>query len=156
MLHLLLHCVIQSPHTSFIHDTIIQSTMTSKNSIVFTCPRCKTGQFSSQRALSVHLNSDKCKNLSLWSDTTNKRKHYSIPPSTAQLANSILKNMSKRHDSGLTPNHHSLLVHPTMSQLSSWVNVMNNNLCLHQMILILTIVIISTIIMINSHKTLLR
>ena len=26
--------------------------------------------------------------------------------------------MSKRHDSGLTPNHHSLLVNPTMSQLS--------------------------------------
>lgn len=88
------------------------------NSIVFTCPQCKTGQFTSQRALSVHLNSNKCKNLSLWSDTTNKRKHYSIPPSNAQLADSILKNMSKRHDSGLTPNRHSLLVHPTMSQLS--------------------------------------
>ena len=92
--------------------------MASTYSIVFTCPRCKTGQFASQHALSVHLNLNKCKNLSLWSDNTNKQKHSSILPFNAQLAASMLNTIFKRHDSGLMPNHHSLLVHPSMSQLS--------------------------------------
>ena len=83
------------------------------------CPRCKTGNWFSQRALTVHLNSELCQNLSLWRFSTNSAKRKSTFGSNSKFASSILDNMNKRHHSGLSRNVHCLSVNPSLSQLSS-------------------------------------
>jgi len=83
------------------------------------CPRCKTGNFNSDRALTVHLNPKSCRNLSLWGLTSKGTKRQSTLGSTAKFASSILENINKRHHSGMSRNVHCLSVNPSLSQLSS-------------------------------------
>jgi hypothetical protein len=83
------------------------------------CPRCKTGNFNSDRALTVHLNSESCRKLSLWGFTSKSTKRKSTFGSYSKFASSILDNMNKRHHSGLSRNVHCLSVNPSLSQLSS-------------------------------------
>ena len=83
------------------------------------CPRCKTGNFNSERALNIHFNSESCRNLSLWRLTSNGTKRKSSFGSNTKFASSILDSMNKRHHSGLSRNVHCLSTNPTLSQLSS-------------------------------------
>ncbi len=83
------------------------------------CPRCKTGNFNSDRALTFHLNSESCRKLSLWGFTSKSTKRKSTFGSYSKFASSILDNMKKRHRFGLSCNVHCLSTNPTLSQLSS-------------------------------------
>jgi hypothetical protein len=83
------------------------------------CPRYKTGNFNSERALNIHFNSESCQNLSLWGLTSNGTKCQSTFGSDTKFASSILDNMNKRHHSGLSRNVHCLSVNPSLAQLSS-------------------------------------
>ncbi len=83
------------------------------------CPRCKTGNFNSEHALNIHLNSESCQNLSLWGFTSKSAKRKSTFGSYSKFASSPLDNMNKRHHSGLSGNVHCLSVNPSLAQLSS-------------------------------------
>ncbi len=83
------------------------------------CPRCKTGNFNSDRALTVHLNSESCRKLSLWGFTSKRTKRKSTFGSYYKFASSILDNINKCHHSGLSRNVHCFYVNPSLSQLSS-------------------------------------
>jgi len=83
------------------------------------CPHCKTKNFNSDRALTVHLNSESCRKLSLWEFTSKSTKRKSSFGSNTKFASSILDSMNKRHHSGLSLNVHCLSTNPTLSQLSS-------------------------------------
>ena len=75
--------------------------------------------FFPQRALSVHLNSDSCHNLSLWGFTSKSTKHKSTFGSNAKVSSSILDKIKKHHHSGLSRNVHCLSINPSLLHLSS-------------------------------------
>ena len=75
------------------------------------CPRCKTGNFNSERALNIHFNfnSESCQNLSLWAFSSKSTKQKFTFGSNLKFASSILDNINKRHHSGLSRNVSCLL-----------------------------------------------
>ena len=82
-----------------------------------TCPRCQTGQFLSKRALSVHMNSNSCRNLSLWSQSTDYKRHNS-KISNSNFSSSIFDTINKRHHSGLQRQDNCLMVNPSIPQMA--------------------------------------
>ena len=83
------------------------------------CPRCKTGNFYSERALNIQFNSESCQNLSLWAFSSKSTKRKCTFGSNSKFASSILDNINKRHHSGSSQNVHCLSVNPSLSQLAS-------------------------------------
>jgi hypothetical protein len=83
------------------------------------CPRCKKGNFNSDRALNIHFNSESCRKLSLWGLTSKSTKRKSKFEINTKFISSILDNINKRHHYGLSRNVHCLSVDLSLSQLSS-------------------------------------
>lgn len=79
------------------------------------CPRCGTGNYESQRALSVHLNS--CREPFLSHMSSQKRSH--AHPTLAQRADILLREMKRPHISGIQPMVNRLSVNPSISTIAS-------------------------------------
>ena len=83
-----------------------------------TCPHCKTWQFLSKCALSVHMTSSSCHNLSLWSQSSDN-KQYNSKISDLNFSSCIFDTINKHHHSGLQWQDNCLMVNPSISQLAA-------------------------------------
>ena len=93
------------------------------------CPGCNQGVYSSQRALSLHMN--KCAYDLFQSSSSKPTKHSRLlPPTNAQRAHQILQSMKSPHISGMCQNVNRL-EHPTriatMSLSSTGMDNMDNH-----------------------------
>ena len=95
-----------------------------------TCPCCKTGHFLSKRALSVHMNSNSCRNLLLWSQSSENKQHNS-KISHSNFSSSIFGAINKCHHYGLQRQENCLMVNPSIPQMASAASANDEDVVLY-------------------------